>query len=383
MSASSADNLQAQEGTLTEGLPEAAAQAAPAAGRAAGRPSRSHARQAFIRKHARPIWALFALLTLGFALFCTTLGRYPLGVDQVLQALGAFFTGNMDSLENVVRSVVFNLRLPRIVLAIALGAGLACAGAAFQSLFSNPLATPDTLGVTSGACVGAVVAIMLSADMFTTQVIALVSGLASVALTVAISHRKGKTDIVMLVLSGVIVSAIFSAVISMLKYVADPNDKLPAITYWLMGSLSGQDFESLALGLPFIVVGIVIIFALRWRLNILTLSEDEARAAGVQVQHLRMLAIIASTMITASCVSMCGQVGWVGLLVPHCARMLCGNDNKLVVPFSIVFGALFMLAIDTVSRTMLASEIPVSVLTALIGAPIFIVLLRRTKGGWS
>ncbi len=368
---------QAQQATTTDG------RTAAALAQQDVRPARSRGRQAFIRAHARAVWSLCALATVAFALFCTTLGRYPLGVDQVLGALGAFFTGNMDSLENVVRSVVFNLRLPRIVLAVTLGAGLACAGAAFQSLFSNPLATPDTLGVTSGACVGAVIAIMLSADMFTTQVIALVAGLASVALTVAVSQRQGRTSIVMLVLAGVIVSAIFSAVISMLKYVADPNDKLPAITYWLMGSLSGKDFASLALGLPFIVVGVAIIFALRWRLNILTLSEDEARAAGVRVQRLRLLAILASTMVTASCVSMCGQVGWVGLLVPHCARMLCGNDNRLVVPFSIVFGALFMLAIDTVSRTMLASEIPVSVLTALIGAPVFIVLLRRTKGGWS
>lgn len=372
----SASNDKVQAESMTKGRPAAVIAQV-------GRPSRAQGRQAFIRAHAKPIWCLFALVTLVFALFCTTLGRYPLGVDQVLQAIGAFFTGEVDSLENVVRSVVFNLRLPRIVLAIALGAGLACAGAAFQSLFSNPLATPDTLGVTSGACVGAVIAIMLSADMFTTQVIALLAGLGSVALTVAVSQRRGRTNIVMLVLAGVIVSAIFSAVISMLKYVADPTDKLPAITYWLMGSLSGKDFGSLALGLPFIVVGVAIIFALRWRLNILTLSEDEARAAGVHVQKLRLLAILASTMITASCVSMCGQVGWVGLLVPHCARMLCGNDNRLVIPFSIVFGSLFMLAIDTVSRTLLASEIPVSVLTALIGAPIFIVLLRKTKGGWS
>ena len=263
-----------------------------------------------------------------------------------------------------------------------LGAGLACAGAAFQALFANPLATPDTLGVTAGASVGAIIAMMFDWSMFAVQTTALVFGLASVLLTITVARTRGKTSIVMLVLAGVIISALFSAVISILKYTADPLNKLPEITYWLMGSLSGTTYKTLAFGVPFIFIGLIVIFMLRWRLNILTLSEDEARAAGINVQRIRMTIIIASTMVTASCVSMCGQVGWVGLLVPHCARMICGSNNRSVIPFSISFGAVFIVIIDTLARTAIASEIPISVLTAIIGAPFFISLLRRTGGNW-
>ncbi len=338
-------------------------------------------RQLTVQRHARPVLTGLAALVLFCGMVCVTLGRYPLTLGEVAGALAAFFTNSTDGLDVTVRSVVYNIRLPRVVLALFVGAGLACAGAAFQSLFANPLATPDTLGVTSGACVGAVLAMLLGLNSIMIQIVALAFGLLSVALTVSVAHRRGRIDIVMLVLAGVVVSAIFGAAISLMKYTADPNDKLPEITYWLMGSLSGKDFGALALGLPFIVVGVALIFALRWRLNILTLSEDEAKAAGVNVTNLRLLTVLASTMITASCVSMCGQVGWIGLLVPHCSRMLCGNNNRFVVPFSIVFGALFMLAIDTVCRTLFTSELPISVITALIGAPVFIVLLRRTRGG--
>ena len=340
-------------------------------------------RKLAVQRHSRPILLALTVVLVVMALACVTAGRYGITVPQVVESIWATITGHPESVDSTIQSVIFNIRLPRIVLAIALGAGLACAGAAFQGLFSNPLATPDTLGVTAGASVGAVIGLLLEFDMFTVQFVALAFGLGTVALTVSVAKLHGRTSIVMLVLAGVIVSAIFSALISLLKYLADPTSKLPEITYWLMGSLAGKDFGRLAFGLPFIIVGVIAIFALRWRLNILTLSEDEARAAGIRVQHLRALTIVASTMITASCVSMCGQVGWVGLLIPHCARMICGNNNQFVIPFSILFGALFMLIIDTAARTAIASEIPISILTALIGAPFFIVLLRRTGGGWS
>lgn len=335
-----------------------------------------------IQKYARPILLALAVLVIASALVCITIGRYPVSLPDVLTAFAAQTSGATEGVSETVQSVVFNIRLPRVILAVALGAGLACAGAAFQSLFSNPLATPDTLGVTAGASVGAVLAMLFDADMLTVQAVALLFGLGSVALTVSVARLHGKTSIVMLVLAGVIVSAIFQAAISLLKYTADPLSKLPEITYWLMGSLAGKTFESLAFGLPFIIVGVIVIFSLRWRLNILMLSEDEAHAAGIRVQRLRVITVVASTMITASCVSMCGQVGWVGLLIPHCARMICGNNNRFVIPFSIVLGAVFMLVIDTMARTVIASEIPISILTALIGAPFFIVLLRRTGGGW-
>ena len=326
------------------------------------------------------IFMVLVVLPIIMAVICLGLGRFPLTVGEVVYALTAPVSG--AELDPTTYSVVFNLRLPRTILAIVLGAGLACAGAAFQALFANPLATPDTLGVTAGASVGAVIALMLEWSMFGVQATALVFGLASVLLTITVARIRGKTSIVMLVLAGVIISALFSAVISILKYTADPFDKLPAITYWLMGSLSGTTYYTLAFGIPFILIGLSVIFMLRWRLNILTLSEDEARAAGINVQKTRMAVIVASTMVTASCVSMCGQVGWVGLLIPHCARMICGSNNRFVIPFSISFGAVFMVLIDTMARTIIASEIPISVLTALIGAPFFISLLRKTGGNW-
>ena len=185
---------------------------------------------------------------------------------------------------------------------------------------------------------------------------------------------------IMIILGGMVVSSLFSALVSMIKYVADPQDVLPAITFWLMGSLSGVNFQTLALGAPFIAVGTIMIFVLRWRLNVLSLNEDEAHTLGVNVRLLRVLVILASTMITASVVSMCGLIGWVGLLIPHISRMLFGNDNRRVIPASIGLGAIFMLIIDTIARTMTASELPVSILTAVIGAPVFIILLRRTGG---
>ena len=272
-----------------------------------------------------------------------------------------------------------NLRLPRILMAIIVGAGLTCAGNTFQSLFSNPLATPDILGVTSGTCVGAILAIILSCGILGTQLIALAFGLVSVLFTIKIAGRNKNGSMIYLVLAGVIASSLFNAIGSLLKYTADPQDKLPEITYWLMGSFTSATYQKLLIGSPLIIVGIVIIYLLRWRLNILALSEDEAKASGIDLKKTRMIFILASTLITASAVSMCGQIGWIGLLIPHCARMLVGSNNRYVVPLSISLGASFMILIDTLSRSLTVIELPLSILTAIIGAPVFILLLNRSK----
>ena len=270
--------------------------------------------------------------------------------------------------------------MPRLILSLFVGAGLAVAGISFQSLFSNPLATPDTLGVATGASFGAVLALLLCDNIIVVQVMALVFGLLSLFIPCMVSKMNGKSSIIMVVLSGMVVSSIFQALVSLAKYTADTEEKLPAITYWLMGSMSRATAQSLLIGVPFIVVGIAILFALRWRLNILSLQEDEAKSLGINVKRLRLLVMVASTMVTASCVSMCGQVGWVGLLVPHAARMIYGSDNKKIIPAGICMGATFMIIIDTIARAATAAEIPVSILTALIGAPFFVLLLRKTGG---
>ena len=210
---------------------------------------------------------------------------------------------------------------------------------------------------------------------------ALAAGLVTVPFTTSIARaRTGGFNVITLVLGGVIVSALANAVLSLLKLTADPTSQLPEITYWLMGSLAAVSYGQIALGAPFIIGGAIVVLALRWQLNILALSDDEARAAGVNVPLLRALLVVASTAITASVVSMCGQVGWVGLLVPHIARMLCGSNNRALIPVSLLLGSALMIVIDTLARTLTASEIPISILTAIIGAPFFIVLLRRTGG---
>lgn len=313
------------------------------------------------------------------ALAAIGMGRFSMSIPQTLATL---FPGSFPKIEvtQTMRNVIFNIRLPRVLLSLLAGAGLSVAGASFQGLFSNPLATPDTLGVATGASFGAALGILLGCNMFMTQVCALMMGMLAVAIVYTVSRVRGGTNMVMIILGGMVVSSLFSALVSMIKYVADPQDVLPAITFWLMGSLSATNFQTLLLGAPFILAGTAMIFVLRWRLNVLSLNEDEAHTLGVNVNLLRLLVILASTMITASVVSMCGLIGWVGLLIPHISRMLFGNDNRRVIPASIGLGAIFMLLIDTLARTVSASEIPVSILTAVIGAPVFIILLRRTGG---
>lgn len=330
------------------------------------------------KKYVTFISIFFAIAPLIALVICLGIGRYQLSIAETIEALTTVIGGG--EIEATVYSVLFKVRLPRIILALFVGAGLSVAGASFQSLFSNPLATPDTLGVATGASFGAVLGLLIADNMIVVQLLALAFGLISLLITCMVSKMNGKSSIIMVVLSGMVVSSIFQALVSLVKFVADPEEELPAITYWLMGSMSRATTQSLLIGVPFIIAGIAILFALRWRLNILSLQEDEAKSLGINVKNLRLLVMVASTMVTASCVSMCGQVGWVGLLIPHAARMIYGSDNKKLIPACIGIGATFMIIIDTVARAATAAEIPVSILTALIGAPFFVLLLRKTGG---
>mgnify|MGYP000068475504 FL=1 len=299
-------------------------------------------------------YIILGILPFLAALICLGIGRYSMSVSETVTTLFSRFTN--AKVDNTAYTVIFNVRLPRIILAAVVGAGLSCAGAAFQGLFSNPLATPDTLGVASGASFGAVLAMLIGGNMIGIQGMALIFGLISCLITFLIGRSSRRGSIVMIVLAGLVVSSVFEALVSLMKYVADPQDELPVITYWLMGSMSRANYKNLVMGIPFIVIGIIIIFALRWRLNILSFNEDEARSLGVNVKILRVAFILASSMITASCVSMCGQVGWVGLLVPHISRMMRGNNNCKVIPVSISLGAFFMIVMDTFARSATASR---------------------------
>lgn len=328
-------------------------------------------------------WFMLALVIVLCVVFVVSLmlGRYSLNSTDLIQALSSRLGG--DPVAARIDAVVYGLRIPRTVLAIFVGSGLALAGAAFQSLFSNPLATPDTLGVTAGASVGAVLAMLLGLPLVGMQLVSLLFGMVAVLVTIMIARHRGRSDIVMLILAGVVVAAIANAVLSLLKLTADPNDELPQITYWLMGSLAGANMTATLIGAPLIVLGSVTIIALRWRLNVLAQGEDEAKASGTNVRAIRAAIIVSATLITASCISMCGQVGWIGLIIPHIARMITGSNNSVTVPVCAVLGAIFLVLIDTIARTLLAAEIPISVVTAIVGAPIFIVLLRQTGGRWS
>ena len=319
---------------------------------------------------------LLMILPLITGIACIGIGRVRITPQEIFGAL----TGSMD-VSTMTRMTLWNLRIPRILLAALAGAGLATAGCAFQSLFANPLATPDTLGVASGSSFGAALGLLLGLPLVGVQLVALLMGGVAVALTwlAGTGKQKGLSTIV---LAGIMMGSLFNALVSLVKFLADEESQLPAITYWLMGGLNNAAFETLLLGAPPILLGILVLYLLRWRMNLLPLSEDEAKSSGVHIASLRAITVLCATVITASCVSMCGQVGWVGLLVPHMCRMKFGSNHLSLLPASISFGSVFMIIVDTVARSASAQEIPISILTAIIGAPFFIILMRRS-GGWS
>lgn len=325
---------------------------------------------------------ILILIPVVVALAALGMGRYEISYSDVFTILGSVFTGDAGETTSIAQNLVLTNRAPRILTALLVGAGLAVSGVAMQSIFSNPLATPDTIGVSSGASFGAVLGIMAGGSMFVIQTTAFIFGLLATLLTVGLSKISKNSGIVMIVLSGMVVSALFSALISLLKTIADTDSQLPSIVYWLMGSMVSASYERLYLGATCIALGTGVVFFTRWRLNIISLSEEEATSLGVSVKGYRILMLASTTLITAAAVSMCGQIGWVGLLIPHLSRMIVGSNNLHVVPLSISFGATFMIVVDTMARTLTPTEIPLSILTAMIGTPFFAFLIWKSGGKW-
>jgi iron complex transport system permease protein len=309
-------------------------------------------------------------------------GRFVIAPAEVARILWAQFFPIAHDWPASVETIVLQIRLPRSIMAMFVGAGLAASGAAYQGMFRNPLVSPDILGVTAAAGFGAALALLLSRNPLELQIIAFAFGLVGVALTYLLARIYRTTPVLMLVLSGVVVAAFFSALLSGAKYVADPESKLPAITYWLLGSLNGASTRSLAMALPPIIVGGVGLMFVRWQLNVLAMGDEEARSLGIRTELLKGIVIACTTLITAASVSVCGIVGWVGLVVPHLGRMLVGPDHRTLLPATLSIGATYLLFIDGVARTAVATEIPLGILTAMIGAPFFAYLLRRTRGSW-
>ena len=307
------------------------------------------------------------------------LGRYPI---TPLEAFGMlahqmipfdpFWTAQQETL-------FFQVRLPRIVLALMVGCSLATAGAAYQGTFQNPLVSPDILGASQGAAFGAACAILLGLGTFGVSASAFLFSIAAVLLVLLVGSRARGNHLLIVVLAGVMVSSLFQAGVSFTKLIADPTDQLAAITYWLMGSLTGARWSDMALAAVPMAAGLAALFALRWRINVLTMGDDEASTMGVNARRVRLIVILAATLVTASAVAVSGMIGWVGLVIPHFARMIIGCDYRKLLPASMLMGASFLLIVDDIARLMATSEIPIGILTAFVGAPFFLYLITRRK----
>jgi iron complex transport system permease protein len=310
------------------------------------------------------------------------LGPYPLEWSDVGRAFGRMI--GIDGGAVTPGEIVFTrVRLPRVIADVLVGAALAGAGAAFQTLFRNPLVSPDILGVSSGAGLGAAIGILLSLPVIAIEALAFASGIATVVIVYTIAAAMRNLDrTLVLVLAGVVVGSLAGACIALVKILADPYDQLPAITFWLLGSLAGVKNADLAVAVPVVLVALVPLALLRWRIGVLSLGDDEARAVGVDVPRLRATVIAAATLMTASAVAISGVIGWIGLMMPHIARMLAGPNFARMLPVALLLGAAFILVVDTIARTMARVETPIGILTAVIGAPFFLWLLARGRRTW-
>jgi iron complex transport system permease protein len=325
-----------------------------------------------------PPLALLAVILLSFAV-----GKFPVPPADLLAVLWAKLTGGVANVPPTVETVVWQVRMPRVLAGILVGAALAAAGATYQGLFRNPLVSPDILGVSAGASLGAVLGIFLSLPVVAIQGLAFLGGLGAVLVVYGIGAAVRNHDpILVLVLAGVAVGTLLGAAISLLKVLADPYNQLPAITYWLLGSLTAVTTGDVAQTLPAILLGLLPLYLLRWRMNVMTLGEEEARTLGVETVRLRALFIGAATLMTAAAVSITGVIGWIGLLIPHMARLLVGPDFARLLPASLMLGAGYLVAVDALARTIGTIEVPIGILTAVLGAPFFLWLLATARRGW-
>lgn len=336
-----------------------------------------------MRKPGKAIWVAMAIAVVAIFLISMCVGRFPLSPPQVVQALLQRFVGIDFGLGPDAVAIVVDNRLPRALMGALVGAALAASGCAFQGLFQNPLVSQGILGVTSGASFGAALSILLFSSTLFTPVFAFVFALLAVWLSFMVARMCGEVTSLMLVLGGTVISAIFTALLSFLKYVADPYNQLASIVFWNMGSLASLESALLPYATTAMVAGLVLLIGSSWMLNVLSMGDQEASSLGLPVQHARIAVISGATLATAGAVSIAGTIGWVGLIIPHVARFLVGSDNRTLIPFSMLVGASFVMLVDVLSRTITGSEIPLGILTSLIGGPFFIYLLRRFKGrGW-
>lgn len=334
------------------------------------------------KKKKLPFWAVMLTL-LGCLIFAcilsTMLGRYPISLKELWGiAWSKLPFADVEPFWTPTQEALFlNHRIPRILLSCMVGCCLSTAGACYQGVFQNPMAAPDILGASSGAALGASLAIILGYMNFVVSGFAFVFSLGTVALVIFVGNHARGNRVVGLILAGVMISSLVSSCSSFLKLIADTEEQLPAITYWLMGSFNGADMNDIKLAAIPMVIGLVPIFTLRWRINILSLGDEEARTLGINAKRLRVIIIICSALITAASVAVSGIIGWVGLVIPHMARRMVGNDYKKLIPATMLFGAIFMLLVDNICRNMWATDLPIGILTSFVGAPFFLYLITK------
>lgn len=350
--------------------------------------SETHLKETTTREDRRKGFLAIVLLTVFlvvFFLISMTFGQYGLTLQEVVQTIGHYFFGiTPDGYQDVNEKVIINIRFPRIIAAIVIGGALATAGASYQGLFRNPMVSPDLLGASSGAAFGAAITLLFDGSLLEVQIVAFIFGLIAVGISYSVSNivSRGQNMILNLVLTGMVVTSLFSAFISLIKYVADTNTKLPAITYWLLGGLTSIHTSDLPMLIAPVIIGLVPLILLRYRLNVLSFGEEEARALGINTKVIRLVNILCATLVTSASVAAGGMIGWVGLVIPHLARLLVGPNNEVVLPVSMLIGGIFLLLVDDITRVFFSAEVPLGVLTALVGAPFFLYLLAKGRKSW-
>ena len=335
-------------------------------------------------KHKTSKWevrAIFILLPIFCVILSLGLGAYHIRFSDVARILWGVFSTGDQTIDAVARGIVLDVRLPRILGALMVGTGLSMSGAIFQGLFGNPLADPYTLGVSNGAGFGAALAIVSSMASIGIQLTAMTFGMAAVGLTFLLSTKSRKASVT-LILSGMLVSALFASLISLIKFTADPLEKLPEIVFWLMGSLASISYKKLLLILPFYLLSTGVLLLYRWRINVLSMGGREAKSFGVDVKRDRMIVILACSVLTALVVSISGIIGWVGIVIPHLSRMIVGPDFRKLLPVCASLGSCYLLIIDDLCRTLTSMEIPIGVITGIIGIPLFIYFIYKKKVSW-
>lgn len=331
------------------------------------------------RRGSAVVLVVLAAVTLGVALAALAVGRYTVPPNEIVRMLVDRILPLPQTWTAAEEAVIVDVRLPRVLLALLVGGGLSVAGAALQGVFRNPLVSPDVLGVSSGASFGGVLALLFGLGSLQLVTGAFAFGLVALLIVLAIGRSAPGSPILMIVLGGTVTGAFFSALVSFSTYVADPYTQLPSIVFWLMGSLATASWPKVLIAAIPILTGVAVVLSLRWRLNILSLGDEDALSLGVPPQRTRRILLVAVALITAGAVAVAGLIGWVGLVAPHLARLSVGTDHRRQLPASFLIGGGYLIAIDTLSRTLTGSEIPLGILTAIIGAPFFVFLLARSR----